>query len=196
MDRGENFLNYKNVERNGTDSDEANTMANRLSTDLCTAFESKNPYLGGRFLPSSIQFVTYTEFGMHVPATPDGRNNGAPLCDSIGAIHGNDKNGITALLNSAASLCQEKMLGTPVLNIKLDKKQISKALKPLVNGYFKKGGMQIQITCTNKEELLAAKENPEKYPNLIVRIGGYSEYFNRLSPELQQTVIDRTVYGI
>jgi len=196
LDRGENFLHYKNVERHGNDSEEANACAHRLSGDLCEPFEGKTTYLGGKFMASSIQFVTYLAAGACVPATPDGRDAGGPLCDSIGAIHNNDKKGITALLNSAASLCQEKLIGTPVMNIKLDKNQVSKTLKPLVNGYFKKGGLQLQVTCINEAELLDAKAHPEKYPNLVVRMGGYSEYFKNLSPDLQQTVIDRTLYGI
>lgn len=195
LDRGENFLDDRKIPRHGTDSAEANAMAKRLSADLLEAFESKVPYAGGRFLPSSIQFTTYTEAGRAVGATPDGRRNGAPLCDCIGAVHGNDRSGATALLNSAASLCQEQMAGTPVLNIRLEAAQVEKSLKALVCGYFEKGGMQMQVTCVKKEELLDAKRNPDKYPNLIVRIGGYSEYFNRLSPQLQQTVIDRTIFG-
>lgn len=66
------------------------------------------------------------------------RCGGEPLCDSIGAIHNNDKYGVTALLNSASALCQKFMAGTPVLNIKLDADQISKSLKALVYGYFKR----------------------------------------------------------
>lgn len=196
LEEGEDFLCLRHIPRHGTDHKEANAMIHRLSTDLCAVYEGKTPYLGGKFLPSSIQFTTYQRAGKNVGATPDGRPAGAPLCDSIGAIHGNDKNGITALLNSAAALCQDRMVGTPVLNVKLDANQTSKALKPLALGYFKQGGLQMQITCVSKEALLDAKSHPEKYPNLIVRIGGYSEYFSRLSPELQQTVIDRTLYGV
>ena len=88
------------------------------------------------------------------------------------------------------------MCGTPVLNIRLNATQMNKALKPLALGYFENGGMQIQITCVNREELCRAKEHPEEYPNLIVRIGGYSEYFSRLSPKLQQTVIERMEYEL
>ena len=88
------------------------------------------------------------------------------------------------------------MAGTPVLNLKLEPAQITKSLKALVLGYFEQGGMQMQITCVRKEELLDAKAHPEKYPNLIVRIGGYSEYFQRLSPDLQQSVIDRTLHEV
>ncbi len=196
MDAGETFLNYPNIPRHGQDLEEANDMAKRLSTDLCAVFEGKVPYLGGAYLPSSIQFVTYTAKGKLVGATPDGRAAGDPLCDSIGAIHGNDKLGATALLNSAAALCQETMAGTPVLNVKMDPSHLSDYAQALVKGYFQSGGMQMQITCVKKEDLLDAKEHPEKYPNLIVRIGGYSEYFSRLTPELRQTVIDRTLYGM
>ena len=56
------------------------------------------------------------------------------------------------------------------------------------------GGMQLQVTCASKEELLDALVHPEKYESLVVRIGGFSEYFNWLSPVLKQTVIDRTEY--
>jgi len=195
IDSGKSFLSRNDIARHGTDNDEANEMAKLLTEDICAVFDEKVPYLGGKFLPSSIQFTTYTDAGKVVGATPDGRKQGEPLCDSIGAIHGNDKLGATALLNSAASLCQQKMAGTPVLNVKMDKTQVEKSLKALAQGYFKSGGMQIQVTCASLEDMLDAQKNPEKHQNLIVRIGGYSEYFTRLSPELQQTVIERTAYG-
>jgi len=196
LENGENFSVYSSVPKHGTDSDEANAMASRLSDDICSAFEGKVPYSGGKFLPSSIQFTTYAAAGRSVSATPDGRGDGAPLCDSIGAIHGNDKLGVTAMLNSASALCQEKMAGTPVLNVKLNTKESPENVKAIVKGYFQSGGMQMQITCVSAEDMINARKEPEKYPNLIVRIGGYSEYFTRLSPELQQSVIDRTLCGM
>lgn len=87
------------------------------------------------------------------------------------------------------------MTGTPVLNIRVQKSFLKKALKPLVQGYFKQGGMQVQISCISSDEIRAAMARPEEHQNLIVRIGGYSEYFTRLSPELQQTVLERTEFG-
>lgn len=176
----------------GADFEESNEMAYRLSTDICSIFNERTPYSGGRFLPASIQFTTYVEAGRSIGATPDGRRAGAPLCDSVGPIHGNDRYGATAALNSAAALCQHRLLGTPVLNLKLDPVQVEKSLKGLVAGYFGNGGMQLQITCVRKEDLLDARIHPEKYRGLIVRIGGYSEYFSRLSSELQETVIKRS----
>lgn len=193
IDGSERFLNYPDIPRHGTDSDEANALARRFTDDLCAIFADKVPYFGGRFLPASIQFTTYIEAGASVGATPDGRAAGMPLCDSIGAIFGNDRLGTTAMLNSAAAFAQSKMLGTPVLNVKMEASVVKKALKALALGYFEQGGMQMQITCTSREDMLDAQKNPENYPNLVVRIGGYSEYFTRLSPELQNSVINRTL---
>ena len=193
LDSGER-IGRSQASHHGVDADDANEMAARLSSDLCAVFEEKTPYMGGKFLPSSIQFTTYINAGRSVGATPDGRLAGEPLCDSIGAINGNDVMGVTALLNSAASLCQSKMAGTPVLNLKLNANLLDANLPALVNGYFDQGGMQLQVTCVSKEELLDAEKHPEKYPGLIVRIGGYSEYFCRLSPEHRRSVIERTCY--
>jgi len=61
-------------------------------------------------------------------------------------------------------------------------------------GFFANGGLQLQVTCASREDMLDAIEHPEKHENLIVRIGGHSEYFTRLSPALQKTVIERTEY--
>ena len=193
LDSGER-IGKNGAVHHGADVDEANEMAARVSRDLCAVFETKTPYMGGKFLPSSIQFNTYIGAGMGVGATPDGRLAGEPLCDSIGAINGNDVKSVTALLNSAAALCQSSMAGTPVLNLKLDSSLLPISLPALVNGYFEQGGMQLQVTCVSREELLDAEQHPEKYPNLVVRIGGYSEYFSRLSPAHRRSVIERNCY--
>lgn len=180
----------------GVDDSEADALARKTTADIYSMFSLKTPYLGRAFLPSSIQFTTYSAAGVSVSATPDGRSDGQPLCDSIGAVHGKDKKGITALLCSVSSLPLYEAIGTPVLNIRLQKKFVKDYLNPLVMGFFNKGGMQMQVSCISKEEMLDALEHPEKHENLIVRIGGFSEYFNRLGPELKQTVIDRTDHAV
>lgn len=83
----------------------------------------------------------------------------------------------------------------PVLNLSINRKFDSRILRSLIEGYFELGGTQMQITCTSKEELLDAKKNPDAHRDLIVRVGGYSDYFNGLSPELQDAVIARTMFG-
>lgn len=65
------------------------------------------------------------------------------------------------------------------------------SFKGLVLGYFAAGGMQLQVTCASKEDMLDALDHPERHEDLMVRTGGYSEYFNRLSAELKRTIIAR-----
>jgi pyruvate-formate lyase len=156
---------------------------------------------GGRYLASCILFVTYQWAGQPIGATPDGRRAGEPLADSVGAFQGNDTHGPTALLNSVAKLPLHMAVGTPVLNIRLqhsilEREEDLSRLTSLVRAHFAQGGMQIQVSVLNREELLAAQKDPEKHRDLLVRIGGYSEYFCNLSPELQETVIDRTEHGL
>ncbi len=179
----------------GVDNDEADILASDFAQQVFNAFEQCKPYLGGAFLPSSIQFATYADAGKNIPATPDGRSFGEPLADSIGSVHGKDIKGPTALLNSAAKLHQKMALGTAVLNLRMQKQHLPRTLRALIMGYFEQGGMQVQVSCISREDMLDALAHPEKHENLIVRIGGYSEYFNRLSPELKQAVLNRTEFG-
>jgi len=119
----------------------ADNLASVIAGDIWDAFNQREPWLGGAFLPSSIQFATYAESGREVGPTPDGRRRGEPLCDFVAAIHGRDAQGPTAMLTSAASLCLDKALGTPVTNMRLQKEHVAKTLKPLAMGYFRQGGM-------------------------------------------------------
>ena len=87
-------------------------------------------------------------------------------------------------------------LGTPVMNLRLQKEHLRYGLEGLVQGFFKQGGMQIQVSCLSLEDMLDALEHPERHENLMVRIGGYSEYFNRLSDDLKKEVIKRTEHSL
>ena len=184
----------KNLKCYGVDDDDADFIAKRYAKDIFDIISSKPVYMGRRFLPSSIQFTTYTEAGKVVAATPDGRRSGDALCDSIAALSGKDTEGVTAMLKSAAKLPQTDAPGTLVLNIRLEKKYLKDYIKPLILGYFAEGGMQAQVSCISREDMLDAMVNPQNHENLMVRTGGYSEYFNKLSDELKRTIIARTEY--
>lgn len=156
---------------------------------------------GGRFLPSHIMFETYVWAGSPVPATPDGRRAGQPLADSAGPVQGADTHGCTAMLQSVARLPLRLALGTPVLNLRFAKSSLAGAesrrrLRALIETYFKLGGMQVQISLLDRAELEDALVHPDLHEDLIVRIGGYSAYFNRLSPELKREVLKRTEYTL
>ncbi len=151
---------------------------------------------GGRFLPSCILFTTYYLAGLAVPATPDGRKAGEVLADSVGPAQGRDLLGPTALFNSVVHLPLTLAAGTPVLNLRLGKRLFATdegvhKVATLVRTFFAGGGMQLQLSVLDQAELLAAQQEPEKYANLIVRIGGYSEYFTRLNRATQDSVIAR-----
>jgi formate C-acetyltransferase len=146
-------------------------------------------------------FETFGWAGKAVAATPDGRRAGEPLGDSVGPVQGRDRRGPTAMLRSVARLPQAKAVGTPVLNLRLSKGTLlepesRRAVRALIESYFAMGGMQVQISVLDKVELEDALAHPERHEDLIVRIGGYSAYFNRLSPELKQEVIRRTEYAV
>lgn len=156
---------------------------------------------GGRFLPSCIVFATYGQAGKPVGATPDGRRAGTPLNDSVGAVAGRDRLGPTALLNSVLNLPLALAAGTPVLNLRFQKQVFTsdeglRGVAELVRSFFARGGMQAQISVIDRDDMIAAQQHPEEYRDLIVRIGGYSEYFTRLDRGLQDSVIARTEYTL
>ena len=170
-----------------------NAFARELSSKIYSMTETGRPCFGEGYLSASIQFGSQAAAGKNIGATPDGRAAGAPLCDSLAAIFGKDTEGPTALLDSVTSLDLARALGVPVLNFNIARDCNDGILRALILGYMSRGGIQLQITCASRAELLDAYEHPERHANLIVRVGGYSEYFHRLSRELQRMVVDRTI---
>ena len=177
----------------GVDHEEVNRFGHQLTETIFGMLRGKKTYYGEGFLPSSIQFLSQVEAGKNIGATPDGRESGAPLCDSLGAIFGKDVKGPTALLKSVTSLDLKQALGIPVLNFNINPGFRDDVMKGLILGYMSLGGIQMQITCISAEQLQQAYENPELHKNIVVRVGGYSEYFSRLSDELKRMVINRTI---
>jgi len=155
----------------------------------------------GPYVPSHIIFVTYDMLGELIGATPDGRFAKKPIADSIGANQGEDKQGPTSLLNSLLTIPIKEFVGTPVTNLRISKasvinKDLKEKTKALIKTYFKEGGMQLQVSVVDQKAMLDAIKHPENYENLIVRIGGYSEYFNALSEPLKLEVIKRTCHSL
>lgn len=177
----------------GVDNEEVNALGYDFTTRIYTRLKDFNTYLGGGFVPCSIQFGAQEAAGRNIGATPDGRENGAPLCDSIAAIFSKDVKGPTALLKSVTSLNLKEALGVPVFNFNIRQDFENKTLKALILGYMQLGGIQMQITCADLETLQKAYENPAEYKNLVVRVGGYSDYFNNLSDGMKKMIIQRTI---
>ena len=185
--------------RFGNDQPTVDAIAADIARFIFSEFGRYPCWRGGKFLPSCIMFETYATAGHSVKATPDGRFAGEPLADSIGPVQGRDTHGPTAMLRSAAALPQDLAPGTLVLNMRFSKSALASPqgrqhVRHLLESYFLMGGMQVQISVTDRAELEDAIVHPERHEDLIVRIGGYSTHFNWLSGELKQAVLARTEF--
>ncbi|MGN1346238.1 MAG: pyruvate formate lyase family protein [Eubacteriales bacterium] len=181
----------------GTDNDDADALAADYAKRVYMVYRSKPPKsFVDAYILTEHQFLRYESEGLRVGATPDGRKKGEPTCDSIASIRGKAVEGPTAMLKSAAKLPQNLADGISVLNLTLSKSFVGDALRALVDAYFAMGGIQVQVTCTSIEELKDAMEHPDRHRDLIVRVGGYSDYFVNLSPALRQTVLDRNIHEL
>ena len=201
-----NFTGYEGLRRAlaaapkfGNDDPYADDLGREILTYAWQELLAHEPPRGGRYLPACILFATYGMFGAQVGALPDGRLAYTVLADSTGPAQGRDTHGPTAMLASVAQLPLALAPGTPVLNMRFQKHFLAsaggrEACTALVRTFFELGGMQIQLSVISKEEMLAAQAEPDQYRDLIVRIGGYSEYFIRLDRALQDSVIARTEY--
>lgn len=186
--------------RFGNDEDAADGLAADLSEWIFRQFLKRTPWRGGRFLASCLMFTTYARAGEPVGATPDGRRAGEPIADSAGPHQGRDRQGPTAMLKSVASIPQQLAPGTLVVNARFsreffDDPGLRAKLKQMVRTYFDLGGMQLQINVVDQAVLEHAIAHPDEHQDLIVRIGGYSEYFHRLTPELRKSLLERTAHG-
>jgi formate C-acetyltransferase len=203
-----NFAGYEQVlgplkaaPKFGNDDPAVDGVGADLMDFACRELLSHRMVRGGRFLPSCIVFATYAQAGEAIGATPDGRLAGMPLNDSVGAVAGRDTHGPTALLNSVTALPMHLAAGTPVLNLRFQKETLQqvdgqRAVAALIRTFFSRGGMQIQLSVLSRAEMLAAQADPEAHRDMLVRIGGYSEYFTHLSRALQDSVIARTEYQV
>jgi len=182
----------------GNDDDRVDHIAIQVAEAAFDEIRSHKTWRGQTpFEPACIMFVTYAGAGQNVGATPDGRRAGSPIADSIGPMQGRDTHGPTAMLRSISKLPLHKAVGTPILNIRFAKDLFNspegrEKFKSLVRACFEMGGMQLQVSVVDQAALRDAIAHPEKYEDLVVRIGGYSEYFNRLTPELKLSVLERT----
>ena len=191
------FERFKKCPCFGRDDDEADTLGVDLATCIYKVYRNR-PAQGfiDAFLLTEHQYLRYEKEGLLVGPTPDGRRRGEPTCDSIAALRGKAVDGPTAMLLSAAKLPQHLVDGISVINLTLGKNFVGAPLRALVEGYFARGGIQVQVTCVSVEELQDALVHPENHGDLIVRVGGYTEYFTRLTPALQKAVVQRNIHEL
>ena len=152
---------------------------------------------GGRYTTGLYSVTAHQYFGEVTGALSNGRRRGESLASGIAPSNGQDRLGPTAMLNSVNRIDARNFANGLNLNVKWDANSIRGktgrlALKNIYKTYFRRGGMQAQLNVLDPSILLKARDNPEAYPNLLVRVSGYSAYFNDLTREMKNEIIQRT----
>lgn len=181
----------------GNDLDTADSMANDLYEFVSKGVRERGIKLGMQyFLIVISNNQLNTEWGNRTSASPDGRLSTMYMNPANGPQGGADKSGPTALLNSLAKFDAKYHAGS-VQNIKFSPYMFNEKralIKALFKTYFKRGGCHLMVTVVDKKVLEDAITHPEKYPNLIVRVSGFSAVFVNLTSNVQQELLSRVTY--
>jgi trans-4-hydroxy-L-proline dehydratase len=185
-----------NTPKYGNDDDIADCHLSEVFEMYYDAVNGKPNTRGGDHRVNLLPTTCHVYFGSVIKALPDGRKAGVPLSEGISPVQGADRQGPTSVIRSAAKIDHLRTGGT-LLNQKFtpsffkDDEAIRK-VSSLVRSYFKLDGHHIQFNVVNADTLREAQKKPENYRDLIVRVAGYSDYFNDLGDDLQEEIILRT----
>lgn len=199
-----NFAGYEEIQtlllaapKYGNDDDTADSMAIRFHEDISNIIRNSAQKANlHSYLMVVINNHMNTTFGMTTGASADGRPGYSYMANANNPTGGMDTNGITAMLNSLVKLTPSLHAGS-VQNMRFSKEMFTRLLpktKGLLATYFKNGGAQSMITVLNRGDLERAMKEPEKYQNLIVRVGGFSARFVELSKDDQKELLSRNTY--
>ena len=180
----------------GNDISEVDDIAAEIMNLSCDILDELSEKYNLSFHAQPFTFLWMIDHGNESIASPDGRRSGEPLAYSCSSMQGRDFNGLTALLNSIAKLPTKRAPGTTSAIVEVDPKLFCDrnidTLTDIMIAASKKGLCNVQFNIVDAETLIEAKKHPEKYNNLAVRVSGFSQKFNLLSPELQDHIIGRT----
>ena len=180
----------------GNDDEYADTIAVRVYDDLVKAIEGRPNTRGGKTQLNMLSTTCHNYFGSVCGATPNGRFAHFAISDGTSPSHGSDSHGPTAVIKSLGKLDQTKSGGT-LLNVRfvpalLKREEDQRKLASLIRTYFKFGGHHIQFNIVDTATLHDAQQHPDEYRDLLVRVAGYSDYFNDMTEQLQNEIIART----
>jgi len=181
----------------GNDIEEVDNMIMYVAGTFSKVLNQYTNYRGGKYVTGLYSMTTHAYFGKITGALPSGRKKGVSFSSGIAPTNGADKSGPTAMFNSLNRIDFTKFANGVNLNVKFNKQTLKgeigkNAIKSLVRTYFKRKGMQVQLNVLDPEVLIKAQKDPDSYPNILVRVSGYSAFFNDLTLEAQNEIITRS----
>ena len=183
----------------GTEHPVARANARRLVRHLFDVYQAHTNYRGGPYRPAYWTMTNHAGLGGITGALPSGRRTGELFASGITPVSGAAPE-LTACLNAVAELGGEEVPGCWALNIKYrpedDAAAMSERFAQVIEAYFRAGGQQVQFNIMDYAMLIDAKKHPENYPELMVRVSGYSAYFKDLNSLMQDELITRAMYDL